>query len=62
MGSPKPRISHMTPINLCRTLNKIRTKKKMGERDLWVGGGSGRDRKELGESRWAGSKTHCIHV
>lgn len=34
----------------------------MGERDLWVGGGGGRDRKQLGEGRWAGSKTHCIQV
>ena len=40
--SPKLRISYVTLINLCRTLNKIRAKKIWGKR--FVGGGD-RDRR-----------------
>lgn len=35
MVCPKLRISHVAPINLCRTLNEVRVT-KYGKRDLWV--------------------------
>lgn len=52
MGSPKPRISHQTPIDICRTLNKIRTKKKKWGKEIYgwvvVAVGTGRNWEKVG--------------